>query len=153
MTGWTDKLVREQMAVDQTFNAKITDSEFTNQEWGLIMTAAEFDVENAAEPDRARLVIRTDKLPQMLPELEKVRNAGPSGMGGGPGESDGRDGGGFFDMVRDAFGLGDDDSEDEQRLEAAEELVDQYAREIQDRLEAEGNWEDVRTAYLEESEN
>jgi hypothetical protein len=157
MPNWTDRFVGDQMAVDQEFSAEISDSEFTNQEWGLIMTAAEFDIENPSDPERARLVLRTDNLPGMLPELEKVRSGmGPGGVVGGderPSDGD-RSGGGLFDAIRGALGLeaADDDSEDQERLDAADRLVSKYAETIQDRLEAQGKWEGVRNAYLAESE-
>jgi len=143
MSNWTDRIVGDRMAVDREFNERVLDSEFSNQEWGLIMTAVEFEIEHADDPDRARIVADTESLPQMLPELEKVQQ----GMGpGGPGAQGSRDSGtGVLDAIRGALGMGGGD--DAERLDAAERLVDEYADALQRRLEAEGKWDEVRESY------
>jgi hypothetical protein len=143
MSDWTDRIVGDRMAVDQEFNDRVRASEFSNQEWGLIMTAVEFDIEHADDPERARIAADTESLPQMLPELEKVRQGtGP----GGPGAQRGTDSGtGVLDAIRGALGMGGDD--DAERLDAAERLVDEYADALQQRLEDEGKWEGVCESY------
>jgi hypothetical protein len=132
MSNWTDRIVGD----------RVRASEFTNQQWGLIMTAVEFEIEDADDPDRARIVADTSQLPQILPELEKER--GPMGPAGGEGGG----GGGVFDAVRGALGLGDDDDGAE-KLAAAERLVDEYTDALQDRLEDVGKWDEVRDAYAD----
>ncbi|SDZ77537.1 hypothetical protein SAMN04488065_0219 [Haloplanus vescus] len=144
MSNWTDSIVGDRMAVDQEFGERVRDSQFSNQEWGLIMTAVDFEIEHADDPDRARVVADTENLPEMLPELEKVQQG--MGAGGPAGGQQGRDSGtGVLDAVRGALGLGDDDSE--AKLEAAERLVDEYASALQDHLEERGKWDDVRDEY------
>lgn len=150
-TSWTDTIVGERMAVDQEFSSRIADSQFSNQQWSLIMTATEFEIEHADDPDRARLVADTEKVEQIVPELENV----PSGAGamGGPGQA-GRDqssSGGVLSTLKGALGLGgDDDGVDPEKLEAAERLAQEYADELQAHLESEGRWESVRRAAAED---
>lgn len=145
MSNWTDRIVGDRMAVDREFNDRVRNSEFSNQEWGLIMTAVDFEIEHPDDPDRARIVPETENLPQMMPELEKVQQ----GMPGGPGEQGQRDSGtGVLDAIRGALGMGGDDGAD--RLDAAERLVDEYAATLQDHLEENGKWDDVREAYVDQ---
>jgi hypothetical protein len=144
MADWTDSIVGDRMQVDQEFNDRIAGSEFSSQEWGLIMTATEFEIEHADDPDRARIVADTEKLPQMMPELERVRSqvgsmGGAAGGGGGGGR-------GFLDSLKGAFGLGGDDG-DEERLRAAEKLTQEYADRLQKHLESNGKWDRVRADY------
>jgi len=143
MSDWTDRIVGDRMAVDREFSERVRDSEFSNQEWGLVMTAVDFEIEDADDPDRARIVADTESLPQMMPELAKVRQ----GMGpGGPGAQQQADSGtGVLDAIRGALGMGGDD--DAEKLDAAERLVDEYATALQQRLEEKGKWDDIRQAY------
>lgn len=148
---WTDRIVGDRMTVDQQFSDRVTQSQFNRQQWGLVMTAVEFDIENPADPDRATLVADTSSLPNVIPELEHVES-GPPGTSGGPTRDSG-DGGGLVDTLTDALGLGGgdgDDSEgdgvDEETLNAAEQLVGEYADELQAHLEERGKWADVRAA-------
>lgn len=145
-SDWTDAIVGERMAVDQEFASEVHDSPFSNQEWGLIMTAAEFDIVDADDPDEARIVPDTSKLPGIMPEVEKM----DQGMGG-PGGAGGSGGGdGVFSSVKDALGVGGgDDGVDEEQLEAAEELLERYAQRLQEHLVEKGRWEQVRIAYQE----
>ncbi|WP_248896662.1 DUF5799 family protein [Haloplanus halobius] len=144
MSNWTDRIVSDRMAVDREFSDRVRASEFTNQEWGLIMTAVEFEIEHADDPEQARIVPDTENLPQMIPELEKV--GGQMGPGGPTqGGNSGGSGGGVFDTIRSALGMGGSDDED--KLDAAERLVDEYADALQQRLEETGKWDDVRDAY------
>ena len=141
MAHWTDAIVGERMAVDREFGDRVRESDFSNQEWGLVMTATEFEIEHADDPERARIVADTSNLPQMMPELENVRSQ-MSGMSGGSSSASG----GVIDSIKDAFGLGGDGSDDE-RLETAEQLAQEYADELQERLESKGRWESVRESY------
>ncbi|MFB6102751.1 MAG: DUF5799 family protein [Haloplanus sp.] len=148
MSNWTDRIVSDRMAVDREFNDRVRASEFTNQEWGLIMTAVEFEIEHADDPERARIVPDTENLPQIIPELEKVRGQmGPAGGQGGQSGSDSDSGTGVVDAIRGALGIGG--SKEAEKLDAAEQLVGEYADALQQRLEDRDKWDDVRDAYAE----
>jgi hypothetical protein len=154
MADWTDAIVGDRMTVDREFNRRVADSEFTSQEWGLIMTATELDIEHADDPERARIVADTEKLPQIMPELENIRSqvasagGAPGGSSGGGGGGGG--GGGLLDSVMGALGLGGGGGgSDDERLAAAERLTQAYADELQSHLEGKGKWEQVRVAYQE----
>ncbi|ELZ12057.1 hypothetical protein C478_10663 [Natrinema thermotolerans DSM 11552] len=148
---WTDRIVGERMTVDQEFSARIEESQFSNQQWSLIMTATEFEIEHPDEPDRARIVADTDKLDGVIPELENVQ-AGMGAMAGGPGGPGGSDSsdGGIVDSIMGALGMGGDDgfAEAEQR-KAAERLTQEYADELQSHLESKGRWESVRESVAD----
>ncbi|MEZ3117050.1 DUF5799 family protein [Halobaculum sp. MBLA0147] len=154
MSDWTDAIVGDRMQVDQQFNSRVRQSTFTNQEWGLIMTATEFEIEDADDPETARIVADTEKLPQIMPELENMSD-GMGGMAGGPGggPGGGSGGGGLSDAIsgiKDAvLGGGGDSGPDEEKLAAAEDLTQEYAEALQDHLEQRGKWEQVRLAYQE----
>lgn len=147
MANWTDSIVGDRMTVDREFNERVAASEFSNQEWGLIMTATEFEIEHADDPERARIVADTEKLPQIMPELKNVRSQ-MAQMGGAPGDSGTASSGGLFDSIKGAFGLGGGGA-DAERQAAAERLVQEYAEELQRHLESKGKWERVRVAYQE----
>jgi len=145
---WTDRIVGERMAVDQEFSERIQQSRFSNQQWSLVATATEFEIEHPDDPDRARIVANTDKLDGVIPELENVQ-AGMGAMGGAGGGSGGQNSssGGVFDSIMGALGMGGDggSSEKEQR-KAAERLTQEYADELQSHLESKGKWETARHA-------
>ena len=142
--NWTDRIVGERMAVDQEFSTRVTDSRFSNQEWSLIMTATEFEIEEPDDPDGARIVANTEKVEQILPELENVRSQ-VGAMGGMSGDSGGSSGGGIVDSIKGALGMGGDDEQSyEEERQAAEELTQEYAAALQSHLESKGRWESVR---------
>ena len=150
--AWQDLIVGDRMAVDQEFAQQVTDSQFSRQEWGLIMTAVEFEIENPDDDEQARIVADTAKIEQVMPELENIRNQMNSvaGGGGGAGGGGAGGGGGVFDSVKDALGLGGGgDGVDDDRLEAASRLAQEYASELQQRLESQGKWNRVREAASE----
>jgi hypothetical protein len=145
-SDWTDAIVGERMAVDQEFSSEVRESSFSNQEWGLIMTAAEFEIENAANPEEARIVPDTSKVEGIMPEVEKMdqRMGGPGGSAGGD------SGDGIVSSVKKALGVGGGgNGTDSKRLVAAEELLERYAEALQTHLEEKGRWEQVRVAYQE----
>jgi hypothetical protein len=147
--AWQDLIVGDRMAVDQEFAQQVTDSQFSRQEWGLIMTAVEFEIENPGDAERAQIVADTSKVEQVIPELENVRNQMDAmGAAGGGGQTGG---GGIFDSVKDALGLGGGagGGVDQERLDAATRLADEYAGELQQRLESQGKWAQVREAARE----
>ena len=142
-TDWQDHLAGARMRVDQQFEQRVRNSRFSSQEWGLIMTAVEFEVQSAGEPERARLVADTDKLQAVVPELGKIQEE----MGGAPRPPSGSSGGGLFGRLRQYLGgltsdSGPEGNSDEQ-LEAARKLADDYAVELQAYLEEQGRWSDV----------
>jgi len=153
MSDWTDAIVGERMTVDNQFTDRVSASRFSNQEWGLIMTAIEFEIENAADPDDARIVADSSNLPTIMPELENVRSQ-TAAMGGAPGGAaggSGGSGGGLVDSIKGALGLGGESGggPSDEEIEAAERLVQEYADELQAHLEETGKWEQVRVAYQE----
>lgn len=154
---WTDRIVGDRMAVDREFADRIEASQFSRQEWGLVMTATEFEIQSPDDAERAQLVANTEKLPAVIPELDRIRSqsaglgAGGEGAGGGGGRSD-RPGsasdGGVFDTIKRAFGLGSGGTDDE-TVEAADRLAQEYATELQRRLEDRGKWAEIRTIASE----
>jgi hypothetical protein len=150
MADWTDSIVGDRMTVDREFSERVQASRFSNQEWGLIMTATELDIEHADDPERARIVADTEKLPQIMPELDNVRSQMQSMGGGSSGSGSGSGGsGGLFDSIASALGLGGSGGSGDEELEAAERLTQEYADELQRHLENKGKWEQVRIAYQE----
>jgi len=130
------------MQVDQQFTDQVVNSQFSNQQWGLIMTAVEFEIDTPERPKEASLVANTENLDQILPELDKIDR----GMGGaGPGGDGGGSSGGLLDAIGTLIpGVGGDDTgvDDEQRA-AAVALTDEYATQLQAHLEKQGRWADL----------
>ena len=151
MSEWTDAIVGERMTVDNEFNDRVMASRFSSQEWGLIMTATEFEIEESDDPEAARIVADTSSLPAIMPELENVRSqVAAMGGGGSGGGRSGGSGGGIVDSIKGALGIGGgNDGVSDEELEAAERLVQEYADELQAHLEEVGKWEQVRVAYQE----
>ena len=136
--AWTDSITGARMQVDRQFEGRVRDSEFSNQQWGLIMTAVEFSIDSPETPSEARLVAETGKVEHIIPELENI----PDGMGAQPGGGSRNSGGGLLDRVRGLLG-GSDDGVDQETLDAATELAGEYASELQRFLEDQGRWETV----------
>ena len=134
---WRDQLAGHRMQVDGEFASRVRESELTNAEWNLVMTAVEFEVEG--EGEAARLVVDTSKVPSIVPEFE---NMDRGGMGGVP--SEGGSTGGLLDSVKQAFSLGD--SGEDEKLQVATALAEEYAEELQAHLEKRGRWESIRRA-------
>lgn len=147
---WEERIVGERMAADDRFTEQVTASRFSRQQWGLVMTAVEFDVEHADDEERARLVADTSKLPHVMPELDKLEER-MNAMAGGAGGGGGSGGGGLVDAVKGALGLGGGGADAEQ-LSAAEELTQAYADELQSLLEERGRWDEIRSAAAAASE-
>ncbi|WP_262177838.1 DUF5799 family protein [Haloarcula laminariae] len=136
---WTGRIAGERMTVDKQFTDRVEASSFSSQQWGLVMTAVEFDIEGPEDPETATLVADTSKLPSIMPELDKVDQGGPMG---GSGPSDDGGSGGLLDGVKSALGLGGG-SGDGDRTEEAEQLAQAYADELQEELQANGRWGSV----------
>ncbi|RKD97996.1 DUF5799 family protein [Halopiger aswanensis] len=150
---WTDRIVGARMTLDQEFSSRIAESRFSNQQWSLIMTATELEIEHADDPERARIVANTDKVDQIMPELENV-DAGMGAMGGpgagGGGGNAGGSSGGLVDSIKGALGLGGDGGGGhDAKREAAERLTQEYADELQSKLESNGKWDSIREIAAE----
>ena len=144
---WRDQLAGARMQVDQQFQDRLEQSEFTNQEWGLIMTAVEFQVEHPGDPDRAELVADTSQLDQIVPELERLQDQMGGPMGGGGGRDTGSSGG-VFGIFKDLLGGFSTDSggHGDKRMDAATLIAEEYATDLQTYLEKRGRWETIREA-------
>ncbi len=142
--GWRDKLAGARMRVDQEFNQRVLNSQFSNQEWGLIMTAIEFDIDTPDDPEQAEMVANTENLEQIMPELDNL----PQGMVAPGGKQDSS--GGVLDSLKSVLGFDDSDANgttvDKDELAAATALVEEYATELQRFLEEEGRWESLCAA-------
>jgi hypothetical protein len=140
---WRDSIAGARMQVDQQFQSRIQQSQFTSQEWGLIMTAIEFDIERPDDPDRAQLVADTSQLDQILPELDRIQQE----MGGTGGTGPGSSPGGIVEQFKDLLSPSSNSSNGGgDREAAATALAEEYARDLQTYLEKRGRWEDIRTA-------
>ena len=133
---WEDRIVGDRMTVDQEFTDTVESSQFSRQQWGLIMTAVEFDIENPSD-ESAALVADTEKLPHVMDELDDIDARNPMAA------SDDSDGG-ILDSLGGLFGGGDDDHDEQ--LAAAERLADRYAEQLQTHLEEQGKWDEIRAA-------
>ncbi|SFS70958.1 DUF5799 family protein [Halostagnicola kamekurae] len=149
--AWTDRIVGERMSLDQEFSSRVQNSRFSSQEWNLIMTATEFEIERPETPDDARIVADTENVESILPELENVRSQMGAMGAGGQGGADGSSGGGVVDSIKSALGVGGGSSGgsyDAER-EAAETLTQEYADQLQSRLESNNRWQSVCEAAAE----
>ena len=151
-SDWTDRIVGARMKVDQEFSEQVQASEFSSQEWGMIMTAVELEIENPETPEEARVVANTESVPQVMPALDDVRDQ-MGAMGGAPGgSSGGSGGGGIIDSILGVFGMGGDGGGDAKRIEAAETLAQEYGERLQSHLESQGQWETACNAAARASE-
>ena len=142
---WTDMIVGDRMAVDREFSQRVADSRFSRQEWGLIMTAVEFEIEHPDDDEQAKLVADTSKIRQVMPEMENIQSQMNS-MAGKPSKKESK---GIFSSVKDALGMGGGSGIDKDKLAAAEGLAQEYADELQTRLESQGKWARVRRTVQE----
>jgi len=145
---WTNSVVAERMAVDQEFNDRVRASEFSSQEWSLVMSATEYRIEDPSNPEGASIVVDREatNLEAIMPELENIQEQMNALGGAGGGKSDvGGSKGGLFDGVKSALGLGGGASgtDYEARAETARELAGEYGRALQSHLESKGRWEEI----------
>ncbi|MFC7210016.1 DUF5799 family protein [Natronoarchaeum sp. GCM10025321] len=143
-SDWTDRIVGARMKVDQEFSERVQASEFSSQEWGMIMTAVELEIENPEDPENARVVANTDNVPQVMPALDDVRSQ-MGAMGGAPSGSS-ESGGGIVSALKGLFGMDGGGGGDQERLDAAEALADEYAERLQSHLESKHQWETACSA-------
>jgi len=147
---WTNRVVGERMAVDQEFNDRVRGSEFSSQEWSLIMSATQYTIDDPDNPDVASIVVDREatNLDAIMPELENIQEQMGALGGAGGGKSDvGGSSGGLFDGVKSALGLGGGGSSSTddyaERAESARQLAGEYGSELQSHLEAKGRWEEI----------
>jgi len=161
---WRDRLAGHRMQVDEAFAPQVRDSELTNGEWNLVMTAVDFRIEG--EGENARLVADTSKLESVVPEFDTMRQRGPGGTASRPEAVDG-----VFDSAKDVLGIDstgdiidleplsdrlgvdlggalglDSGAGDDEKVRTARRLADSYARELQAHLEEQGQWTSIREA-------
>jgi len=145
--GWQDLVVGARMSVDQQFADRVQASGLSRPQWGLVMTAVEFEFENADDPDAASIVADTSSLEHVLPEMDNVdQQMGAMGAGG-----DASGGSGVVGGIKDALGIGGGDDDHEELADESRELAQAYADELQAFLEDEGRFEEVRRAAAGES--
>lgn len=152
MSHWTDAIIGERMAVDQSFNDRVTASRFSTAEWDLIMTATDLEMVEAEDPEAARIVANTDNVAGIIPELDAIRSRTATMAGQPAGGDQPSTEGGLLDSIKNALGLGGgggDDGVDEEKLAAAEELTAEYAEALQMHLEEADRFEQARNAYLD----
>ena len=145
---WTDRIVGDRMTVDQEFSQHVRNSQFSNQEWGMIMTAVELEIENPGDPEAARIVADTSKIGQVLPAIEESRSKmGQMGGAAGGGSGGSSSGGGLLGGIKKALGLGGGggSSGNDEREQAAASLAQDYADELQAQLEQRGKWDEIRS--------
>lgn len=146
--SWNDRIVGARMTVDKLFTDRVAASQLTRQEWGLIMMAVDLEIEHADDPERARIVANTEKLPDIIPELDTIRQQMQGGMGG-PQQK--KQSGGMLKSVKNALGLGSKDAEiDEAEIRNAERLAQEYADMLQQHLEENGRWDEIRRVAADE---
>ncbi len=131
---WTDRIVGARMTVDTEFEARIEESDFSRQQWGLVMSATEFEIEGPTDPDSATLIANTEKHPAILGELDGIDSHGP--MGGGSASN-----GGILERITSALRGGD--STETAHRDAAERLTDAYATALQRHLVENGRWAEI----------
>ncbi|MFB6095482.1 MAG: DUF5799 family protein [Halodesulfurarchaeum sp.] len=145
--SWRDRVVGARMAVDQEFADRVEGSSFSRQQWGLVMTAVEFEIENPGDPENAAIVANTEKLPSILPELDNIEQQ-MQPMGG---DDSGRSSG-VLSGLKDQLGFGNGSAVDESKEREATQLVGEYADALQSHLESTGQWDEVRTIAAEEGD-
>lgn len=147
---WTDRLAGARMRVDQQFQDKLVESEFTSQEWGLIMTAVEFEVEYADDPEKARLRANKEKLEEIIPELQNIQKE----MGGSPRPVESAPTGestlGRIKQYLHQLRPETPAQNDSERLSEARVMTDEYAHDLQKFLEKRDRWDEIRQAAAED---
>ena len=141
--GWQDMVVGARMAVDREFADRVQSSALSRPQWGLVMTAVEFEIENADDPEAARIVADTSKLEHVVGEMQNIDDEMNQMAGGG--RSRGKRGG-MMDGIKDALGIGGGGDDNEELEATAARLAQEYADELQAYLENEGRWDEVRRA-------
>jgi hypothetical protein len=130
MADWYSRAAHERVQVDSSFNSRLRDKPVTAHQWGLLMTAIEFDIVNPEEPERARIVPDVSKVDSVLDQVKEAEDAPNAPAPDSPG---------IVERVKRALGISE--SEDPYKR-AARSLASQYATELQAELEKQGRWEE-----------
>lgn len=138
-SDWQAAVAGERMELDREFGDRVDASSLDRQQWGLVMTALSFEIENPGDPDVARIRPDTSKVDAIVPELDDVSAMGPM-PGSPPGNDDGRGGGGLIDRLAGALGFSDGE---EDRREEIEQLASLYGERLEEKLRERGRWETV----------
>jgi len=149
--SWRDALAAERMRVDREFEEHVQSSSFTRQQWGLVMTAVEFDIEGPDNPETAQLIADTSKLPSVMPQIEQMEQGG-GGMGapgGGPRGGGSGSGSGLLGKLTSILPGGGDSGGGKRQDEAAS-LAQEYAEALQQRLEKRDRWQAICEQASEE---
>ncbi|MFB6186012.1 MAG: DUF5799 family protein [Halobacteriaceae archaeon] len=133
---WLEQIVGVRMSVDNEFADRIAQSQFSSPQWELIMTAAEFEIQNPDDPEVANIVPDTSKLPQIMDDVQSMDEMSQYGTPAGSSSQSG-----FLSSLKSMIGLGNSSGNADR--EAAEQLLDEYANRLQSRLEEQGRWEEV----------
>jgi hypothetical protein len=145
-SSWTDQIAAERMRVDQRFEEKVQASSFSRQQWGLVMTAVEFEIDGPEDPETATLRADTSSLSSVMSEVEKADQRGGAMGASGGGSSNS---GGLLSSLSSALGIGGGGA-DSELLAEAEDLTQDYARQLQNRLEDRKRWQSVCAQAAEE---
>jgi hypothetical protein len=137
VSDWQEAVAGDRLAVDRAFADRVEASSLTRQQWNVAMTAVEFEVDHADDPERARIVADTSRLQGIADEIRAAAQPGPQGAGTPAGGSGAGSGGWLASLKRRLFG-GDT------VVAEAERLAEAYAAALQDHLEEEGKFERVR---------
>lgn len=141
MPDWRDQLAGHRMQVDRNFADRIQESELTNREWSLVMTAVEFEIEG--EGADAQLVADTSRIDAVVSEFDTIQ---PGGGILAPYESSSE---GIWELITEVIGSGP--RSDTTKRESAIELANDYAEQLQIYLEEQGQWKSIRQAASHQS--
>lgn len=148
--GWQDRIVGARMTVDQDFSERVQASSLSRPQWGLVMTAVEFDIETPGDPDSARIVADTSKLEHVLPEMQTIDDQMKSMGGGGSSGGGGGNGGGVVGGIKNALGIGGGSDDTAELAAEAADLAQAYADALQAHLEDQGQFDSVRRVAADE---
>lgn len=137
MADWESQIAGERMAVDGEFSDRIGASSLSSQQWDLVMTAVQFDIENPGTPADATLVADTSRLDMVMEDVQRVGNRSPVGSDDAPRQRSDS----FLGGVLSTLGIGDSTGDD-LRDEAAE-LAERYAQRLQAKLVENGRWSTI----------
>lgn len=133
---WTGRIAAERMQTDQEFADRVAASPLSGQQWALVMTAVDFDIDGPEDPETAELTVDARKLPSVMDEIRRIGDRQPGALTSTAADS----GGGLLDSVKRAFGLA---GTDDDLRETAEDLASEYASALQTRLEERDRWAEI----------
>lgn len=138
---WTDRIVSAQIAVNDRFADRLQHSQLSRQEWGLVRSAVDFEIKHPNDPDRARIIAKTQNLSTIMPKLIQIAEMTSTAASHRTGSSS------IFDAVKTALGLNDSvDALRTEKRDQAEQLAAAYAADLQRYLEHNGKWDAIRAS-------